>query len=184
MKHLLPFLMSVPLLAGDCIQSPCSTAVNFAYDLSGTPDNRVGTWGSAGVVSSPLTFKAPPGYRVRILRVYGDLTWWPRGTPEPDSGDKVVGHAAGVLLGLSTSAPDGSSMVEGGGASDNCMLYIQDASKGEAKRVPFDYDTKVAGLLGEDNVLVVKFAVWLNTLGLCLHGEPSMTLIFRYEVVK
>lgn len=185
MSRLLPLaLLACPLFAGDCITAPCSAAMNFAYDIIGTPDSRPGTWGSAGSQSSNVKFKAPPGYRVRVLRVYGDLTWWPRGTPESDPADKAIGKTAGVLLGLSTTAPDGSEKVEGGGASDNCLLYIQDASKGEAKRTPFDYDTHVSGLLEQDGVLVVKFAVWLNTLDLCLHGEPSLVVVYKYEEIK
>lgn len=184
MKTLL-FILSASLALGkDCITKPCSAAFNFAYDLVGTPDSRPGTWGSAGAQTSPLKIKAPIGYRVRVLRVYGDLTWWPRGTPEPDGTDKVVGKAAGVLLGLSSTAPDGSELVEGGGASDNCFLYIQDASKGEARRAHFDYDTHVGGLLEEDGVINVKFAVWLNTLDLCVHGEPSMVVEFQWEKVQ
>lgn len=180
--RLLPLaLLALPALAGDCITSPCSAAMNFAYDLIGTPDSRPGTWGSAGSQSSQVKFKAPPGYRVRILRVYGDLTFWPRGMPDPDPSDKSIGKTAGVLLGLSSTAPDGSDKVEGGGASDGCFLYIQDASKGEAKRTPFDYDTHVGGLLEADGIMVVKFAVWLNTLGLCVHAEPTLVVQYRYE---
>jgi hypothetical protein len=184
MKRFFLLLASATVgLAADCnpIQQPCSAAVNFAYDLMGTPDNRPGTWGSAGTQSYKLTFKVPSGYRVRVLRVYGDLTWWPRGTPLPDAGDNVVGHAVGVLLGLSNTAPDGSAIIDGGGASDNCFLYIQDSSKGEKSRAPFDYDTHVGGLLQSDGVLVVKAAVWLNTLGLAVHLEPSMTVVFQFE---
>lgn len=178
---LLPLLLASCLYGKDCISKPCSAAFNFAYDLVGTPDSRLGTWGLAGAQTSQVKFKAPIGYRVRVLRVYGDLTWWPRGTPEEDGSDKVIGKAAGVLLGLSNTAPDGSELVEGGGASDNCFLYIQDASKGEAKRTPFDYDTRVGGLLEEDNTMNVKFAVWLNTLDRCVHAEPSITVVFVWE---
>jgi hypothetical protein len=184
MKLLLPFLFSLPLLAGDCITAPCSTAFNFSYDLLGTPDSRPGTWGAAQSSSYRMTFKVPSGYRVRILRVYGDFIFWPRGTPLPDAGDNVIGHAVGVLFGLSSSAPDGSSMVEGGGASDNCFLYIQDSSKGEKSRAPFDYDTHIGGLLEQDGVLVVKAAVWLNSTGLAVHLEPSAVIQFQYEVAK
>lgn len=175
-------LLSLPALAGDCITSPCSAAMNFAYDIIGTADSRPGTWGSAGAQSSQVKFKAPPGYRVRILRVYGDLTFWPRGMPDADPTDKIVGKAAGVLLGLSSTAPDGSDKVEGGGASDGCFLYIQDASKGEAKRTPIDFDTHEGGLLEPDGVMVVKFAVWLNTLGLAVHAEPTLNLVYKFEL--
>lgn len=175
------FVLSASLALGkDCITKPCSAAFNYAYDLMGTPDGRPGTWGSAGAQTYPIKFKAPFGYSVRVLRVYGDLTWWPRGTPDQDT-DKVVGKTAGVLMGLSSTAADGSELVEGGGASDNCFLYIQDASKGEARRAPFDYDTHVGGLLEEDGVMNVKAAIWLNTLGLAIHIEPSLVVEFIFE---
>lgn len=167
--------------AKDCISKPCSTAFNFAYDMIGTPDTRPGTWGDAAASSPTLKFKPPAGYRTRILRAYGDFVVWPRGKPAVDPTDKVVGTAVGTLLGLSTTAPDASEYVEGGGASDACFLYIQIASKGEAGRAPFDYDTHVGGLLEADNMMVVKAAVWLNTTGLAVHMEPSITVIFQFE---
>lgn len=168
-------------LRGECITKPCSAAFNQSYDLIGTPDSRPGTWGSAGAASSPIKFKAPIGYRTRVLRAYGDLTFWPRGTPDGDPADKIVGAAAGVLLGLSSTAPDGSAAVEGGGASDGCFLYVQDSTKGLERRVAIDYDTHVGGLLEADNLMVVKVAVWLNSLGLAIHIEPSLVVVFQFE---
>lgn len=174
-------LVSVVCFAGDCITAPCSAALNQAYDLIGTPDSRPYTWGLAGASSGNIQFVPPAGYRTRILRVYGDLVFWPRGTPAIDAGDKVIGNAVGVLLGLSTTAPDGSSKVKGAGASDNCFLYIQDASKGQERRAPFDFDTHIGGLLESDNVMVVKVAVWLNSLGLAIHIEPTAVVVYQFE---
>lgn len=183
MKPLLALaLASSPLFAGDCIKAPCSAAMNFAYDLIGTVDTRPYTWGTSASTSSNVIFKLPAGYRVRILRVYGDLTFWPRGTPATDAGDKVIGNAVGVLLGLSSTVPGGSDKVVGGGATDSCFLYIQDASKGSERRAPFDYDVHVGGLLEADNTMVVKFAIWLNSLGLAIHGEPTFTVVYQWEV--
>lgn len=174
-------LFPILLPGKDCISKPCSASFNFAYDLVGTLDNRLGTWGNAGAQTSQLSFDVPVGYRVRVLRVYGDMTWWPRGMPDPDPTDKVVGKTAGALLGFSSTAPDGSEIVKGGGASDNCFMYVQDASKGEKSRVAFDYDTHVGGLLEDDNTMNVKVAIWLNTLDLCIHLEPSGTVVFQFE---
>jgi hypothetical protein len=182
MHRTLILLLNAGLLfGGDCISSPCSTAANFAYDLIGSPDARPGTWGMGGSQTYKLTFKVPTGYRARILRVYGDFVVWPRGTPLPDAGDNVVGHSVGVLFGLSSTAPDGSLIASGGGASDNCFLYIQDSSKGESRRAPFDFDTHVGGLLQDDGTMLVKAAVWLNTTGLAIHMEPSFTIVFQFE---
>lgn len=183
MKTLALLLLTTHLYAKDCITKPCSLAANYAYDIIGTPDNRPDTWGTAEGATKPIVFSPPPGYRVRILRAQGDFVTWPRGVPGVDPTDKVVGTAVGVLFGLSSTTPDGSSQAQGGAASDNCFLYIQDASKGEKTRAPFDYDTHVGGLLMADNTLSVRVAVWLNTTGLAIHMEPSLVLIFQYELI-
>lgn len=182
MLKFVPFLVQAGLLfGGDCISAPCSTAANYAYDLIGTPDSRPYTWGTADSQTKTMVFKAPVGYRVRILRVYGDFVIWPRGTPPPDSGDMIIGRAVGALFGLSNTDKDGSLVAEGGGASDNCFLYVQLASKGESQRAAFDYDTRVGGLLGADHTINVKAAVWLNSTGLAVHLEPSFTIQFVFE---
>lgn len=169
------------LFAGDCISKPCSTAINFSFDLIGTPDDRPDTWGTAGVQTKQLVFHPPEGYRVRIIRVYGDFVVWPRGNAGSDRGDMVFGKLAGTLLGLSSTAPDRSEYVEGGGASDGCFLYVQVAAKKDPERVAIDHNTAMGGLLEKDGTVNVKAAVWLNTLGLAIHMEPSLVLVYQFE---
>ena len=157
--------------AAEC-ERACSFGTNFSADIKGDPDTRQDTWGDAGYTVKAITFRPPPGYRVRILRVYGDFVVWPLGRVGP-------GRFAGVLLGLQTSGPEGS--VRADWAGDNTMLYIQDATGGEARRAGFDFDTKAGGLLEADHKLLVKMAVWLNDTGLPIHMEPSMVVVYRYE---
>lgn len=149
-----------------------SAATNFSVDLIGVPDTRPDTWGTASYAVKAITFKPPQGQRVRILRVYGDLLIWPLGiVPQ--------GKFAGVLLGLQTTAPDGSVRMDWG--ADNTMLYIQDATGGEPRRAAFDYKVSVGGVLGPDNKLIVKMATWLNDTGLPIHIEPSFVMVYRFE---
>lgn len=147
-------------------------ANNFSVDLRGEPDTRNGTWGRAGYHVSTVTFRPPAGYRVRILRAYGDLLAWPRGVPP-------AGTFAGVLFGLQSTAPEGSSRADW--LADNTMLYLQGAvSEHGRERLPFDVRIS-DGLLEPDNRLVYKFAVWLNDTGLEIHMEASLTLVYRFE---
>lgn len=75
--------------------------------------------GNGWVYRQDYQIQAPAGYRVRILKVYGDLLLWPIGQVKP-------GTFAGVLFGLQNTAPDGSIRMDLG--ADNTMLYIQDAT--------------------------------------------------------
>jgi len=149
-----------------------SAATNFTVDILGTLDTRPDTWGTAGYSVKAITFTPPPGHRVRILRVYGDLLFWPMGKVEQ-------GKFAGVLLGLQTAAPEGSVRMDW--AADNTMLYIQDATGGGPRRSAFDYDVSVGGLLQSDHKLLVKMAVWLNDTELPIHIEPSFVMVYRFE---
>lgn len=158
------------------VLGPYSAATNHSSDLMGTPDSRPDTWGNAGYAVHKIEFHPPAGYRVRILRVYGDFQGWVRKNPS--------GNCAGVLWGLSTTQPEGSQRVTP--AADNTMLYVQDSVCAVERkfRAPVDYDTSAGGLLGPDNVLVSKVAVWLNETGEPVHVEPSFTVVYQFEREK
>lgn len=145
---------------------------NFSVDLKGEQDVRPGCWGLAGYAVKTVTFNPPPGYRVRILRAYGDMLAWPRGVPAP-------GTYAGILFGLQTTAQEGS--IRADWLADNTMMYIQGAVSDRGReRLPFDY--KIAdGYLESDHKLLYKFAVWLNDTGLEMHTEASVTLEYTFE---
>lgn len=154
------------------VLGPYSAAANFAADILGDLDVRPNTWGRAGSHEWKITFSPPPGYRVRILRVYGDVLAWPRGTVD-------AGRFAGVLFGLRNSGPDGS--VRADWAADNTFLYLQSATGGEVARAAFDHVVAAGGLLAPDHVLCVKVAVWLNDTGRHIHIEPTFTMVYQFE---
>lgn len=160
------------LLGLALVLGPYSAATNHATDLEGDPDSREGTWGTAGAVSHRIVFKPPVGYRVRVLRVYGDFLTWPIGKVES-------GKFAGTLWGLQTTGPDGSARADP--IADNCFLYIQLATGGEPARASVNYDVREGGLLGPDHILVSKHAVWLNDTGLKIHMESSFVLVYQFE---
>ncbi len=176
MKHLLIF---VAACLSSCAQSNSFTVSgNFPRDLYGPVDTRNLTWGHAGAETLPIQFNPPAGYRVRILKLRGDLTAWPRVLEgeDPVPADRY----AGVLLGFSTSSSAGA--VECDYCAAGCMLYVQDAIHGgDAKRTPFDYDfTSERVLLDPDNLLNLKLAEFLNTTGYPIHLEGTYTITFEW----
>jgi len=150
---------------------PLAVSTNYAVDLEGLPDTRPGTWGSAGVQDWKMPFHPPAGYRARILRVYGDWIAWTRSAPP-------AGTRSGVLFGLQATTAAASKNADF--ASDGCMLFLQGATDGSPFRAAFDQKV-VNGLLGPDNVLVVRAAVFLNDLGMPIHIEPSFVIEYRWE---
>src|ERR1039457_5902953 len=102
MRSIVFLLWSVGLLA----ETPkYSASANFAADLAGEPDTRPGTWGNAGVAVWTIQFSLPAGYRVHVLRVYGDFLIWPRGHVQD-------GTYSGALFGQLTSSGEGSRFAD------------------------------------------------------------------------
>src|SRR4051794_36994653 len=118
---------------------------------------------------APALTNPPAGYRVRILRLRGDLVSWPRVLQtEPQV---KQGSYAGVLLGFHTTGENTS--VHCTYCADNHMLYVQDGLSANPVRTPFNDDVSIGGLLSTDNVLHIKIAAWLNTTGYPIHMEPT-----------
>jgi len=173
-------------LAAALLFGPHTVSGNFPRDLCGPVDNRMAgqscgsgscVWGTAEAQTLPITFHSPAGYRVRLLRLRGDLVAWIKtlpGDPAP-----ALRSAAGVLLGFSTSADGGSSSCDY--CADNTPLYIQDAVMDSMPktRAPFDY-ADVGFTLPADNVLLLKIASWLNSTGDAIHVEATYTIQFDY----
>jgi len=155
------------------VLGPYSAASNSVADMIGLQDERPGTWGTSDWVICKITFKPPAGYRVRILRVYGDLTAWARGVV-------AAGANAGALWALSTTGPEGSVRMDYG--ADNTFVYIQGVVNDSALRAAFEFDTHVGGLLEPDNVLVSKLAVFLNDTRRTIHLEPTWTMVYQFEL--
>lgn len=169
MKTLALLIAATCFGASPKVLGPYSVATNHSDDLLGDIDTRPDTWGRAGYSAHVLTFHPPKGYRTRVLRVYGDFQGWVRIN---------TGKCAGVLWGLSTTAPEGSERVTP--AADNTMLYVQDATCGAPFRAGVDFEVKHGGLLVE-NTLVSKVAVFMNETGQAIHLEPSFVLVYQFE---
>lgn len=157
----------------------CSSSVNFTADLAGKPDSRPGETGASGETFVPLVFKAPPpGYRVRVLRVYGDFLIWIKGG--------VTNATAGALFSLAKSGSGDTSHLNIG--DDDVFLYLQLATRGEPERAAYDHVVEDGGWLGEDNTLVAKVAVFLNETGQPVHMEPTFVMVYQWvkvpQVVK
>ncbi len=160
--------VSIP---GDCVGRPCVFTSNIAFDDSGLPDDRPTTWGTTAAVRVPFHFSPPPGYRVAILHVRGDLIGWARG-PVPE------GTFAGILWGLQNSSSGPATTVDL--AAQGCYIYHQGAVGRERERVDFDEDTRDVGLLDPDNVLWSVQALFLNDTGRTIHQEISVLVTFRF----
>jgi hypothetical protein len=141
--------------------------------IPGQVDTRPGTWGCFAEDDGVLEFpNVPAGQRVRITRLYGNMTAWIRG-------NAPAGSNSGALLAVqrasATANPDVTNCAVG------CMLYIQLATGQNEASVQFDVDVSAAGLLDTDNKLVVKRATYLNDTGLPPHLEVTMCGEFEYE---
>lgn len=161
-----------------CIAEPCVFSTNVPYDAEGQPDTRPGTWGSTAYNDLPIPFVGvPAGYRVRVLRVYGDFVAWAHG--------KIPhGTAAGTLFGLTSTSGGQSPFVGAGLGSKGCFLYLQAGVGADPVRAAFDFNVAVGGLLEADHMMLVRRAVWLNATGVSIHMEPSFVVEFRYEPVN
>lgn len=145
---------------------------NFPRDLYGPKDTRNMTWGHADFDTLPIKFTPPAGYRVHITRLRGDLLSWPKS-------EKIIpfNGVAGVLLGFSTTANEGSIHCDW--CADNTIVYVQDGLTGqEVRRTPFDW--QVDRILEKDHTLVLKIASYLNTYGVPIHIEATWSAEFEY----
>lgn len=175
LKSVLLLLLSVTGHALPQTLGPYSAAMNFTADMAGTPDLRPGTWGNAQAYPIRIPFHPPASYRVRILRVYGDFV------AMPTTGVIQPGTYSEVSWGLLSTAPGGSSRVDL--AADDCFLWNQTVltARRDMQRMPFDYVVKDGGLLAADNILILQIAVSLNTTGLTIHLEPTLTAVYQFE---
>jgi len=124
-----------------------------------------------------MTFKPPAGYRVRILRLRGDLISWPRVLK--GEAPVAAGSYAGVLLSFHSTGSGDSERCDY--CADNHMVYVQDALSDKPVRTPYDMDTTIGGVLSADHKLNITIAGWLNTTGYPLHIEPTFTVEYRFE---
>lgn len=163
------------------VLGPYSTAVNISLDLKSDVDTQPTTWGGASSYASKVEFHPPAGYRVRVIRVYGDFVAWPKA-------GEIIGDARlEVGFGLKTTAPDGSSRVTYPGYTatpyDNSFLWVQDGldSKQQTQRIAIDCSTFAGGLLAGDNLLLAQSFIALDTTGLLIHLEPTIVVVYQFE---
>lgn len=159
---------------------------NFPRDLYGPIDTRMPSvscnagpciWGHADSESLPITFHVPPGHRVRLLALRGDLIAWPK---VMDAEEPVKpGAAAGVLAGFSTSQQGGSRFCDY--CADHTPLYVQGAVSDQPVRIAFDYDLRHEQVYLDSDKLWLKLAEYLNNTGHAIHMEATYTIVFSFE---
>jgi hypothetical protein len=170
------------------IQGPYSASTNITADLYGVADTRPSTWGFTDVADNNIVFSPPAGMRTRILRVYGNVYVMPK-VVDPIAGPFPNVHGfTGMLWGLITTAPGGSSRANP--VADSCMAFYQ-AAMGALDPVGFDFDFGIGegvapahptmGLLEPDNILTSRLASFLNTLGTAIHCETEFVVIYQFE---
>lgn len=164
------------------IIGPYSHSLNFSYDIQGTQDTRPGTWGDTGVETITDLFHPPPGYLVRVLRVYGDFIAWPHPPAAWRASNLPTFRFAGVLWGLTNSTPGGNPQQDLSAAG--CFLYLQQGVGAYAPaRAAFDHNVSAGGLLNLDNTMLSKVAVFLNELYCPIHVEVTFVCEFQFELV-
>jgi hypothetical protein len=167
----------IPLLFAALLMGPFTASGNFAYNLYGTLDTRQQTWGYQDSQEEVLTFSPPPGFRVRITRLRGDLVAW--ATPSTIPAPPPPGTTAGVLLAFHDSTPDGSTRCDY--CADNTPLYLQDSVTAAKPNTRAPFDVAVDWVLPADNRMIVKAASYLNTTGQTIHAEATFTVTFSFE---
>ena len=68
-------------------------------------------------------------------------------------------------------------------AYDNCMVWIQDVIVATRGAVRATFDRRVSALLNSDGIMYSQAFVALNTSGLEIHLEPTVTVTYRFEKV-
>ena len=165
----------IPLLIA-ALSLPFTASGNFSFNLYGVADRRPQTWGYADSQEVPITFSPPPGLRVRVTRIRGDLVAWaiPSTIPAPPP----PGTTAGVLLAFHDSGPEGSTRCDW--CADNTQVYIQDAITAAQPKTRAPFDVALDWTLPADNRMIVKVASFLNTTGQTIHAEATFTVTFRF----
>ena len=162
-------------------QGPFETAINISEDLSAAGTSHY---------ASPIHFKAPSGYRTRILRVHGDFIAWPRTNASnllPPNTSCEIGW------GLKTTAPDPSPATPSkyvdfpgypnGGSFDNSGIWLQGMLTPQQPQARLHFDQSFADFVLEaDNIMLSQAFVAIDTTGLTFHMEP--TFVVEFEWVK
>jgi hypothetical protein len=166
----------IPLLIA-ALSLPFTASGNFAFNLYGTADKRPQTWGYADSQEAVIAFSPPPGLRVRVTRIRGDLVAWLLSSA--NSSTPPPGTTAGVLLAFHDSGPEGSTRCDW--CADNTQVYIQDAVTAAQPKTRAPFDAALDWTLPADNRMIVKAASFLNTTGQTIHAEATFTVTFKEQ---
>jgi hypothetical protein len=166
------------------VKAPISGgALDIGADLAGTPDPRAlewpgKVWGNAGYSDTAIQFAPPPGYQVHIISAVGTVSSFAHGTVPTGT---TTGLSWGLVSNAVTAAPNAA-------VNPACMAYVKQSitSRHDADTTPFSF-TRIGdnGILGPDNILVSRTAVYLNETGLSMHIEQALVLTYEFvPVVK
>ena len=158
------------LLVTACAQprvlGPYVKTHNHSDDLLGTP--KAGEWGVSDQAVHPYRFSPPSGYRVRVLRIRGDVQGFIRNPTAYCAGTMWAMHAQ-----LATP-PQVDEFVD-----PTLLLWVQDATcRGASFRDPVD---RPVNQLLKTPELVSKVATFLNETGQPVHIEASFTITYQFE---
>ena len=147
-------------------------STNYSVDLQGTPDTRPGTWGYAGNVDWRMPFyPGRSGYaKTKIVNVWGNWVAWTRDAAP-------AGKKSGLLFSL--MATNAVASTDADFASTGCALFLQGATDGSPFTEEFHIQP-VNFMLADDNVLIVRAAVFLNELATSIHIEPSFVIEYQF----
>jgi hypothetical protein len=166
----------------DCITKPCQSVVNVAWDSQGVPDSNPNVWGNAGFVLVNIPFvNVPVGYRVRIIRMFGDYIAWIHGIVQPAT---HTGILFGFMRTQDLREKTGLGSLNMSYGSDQCFMYHQGAlSTGDFTQY-FDHDVSAGGLLQPDNTMLLQIAVFENETGSSVHQEVTSNVVYQFEPNK
>ena len=145
---------------------------NFPRDLYGPVDTRADCWGHADSATLDIQFYPPAGYGVFITSLTGDLIAFPK-TDQAIPGNRY----AGVLVGTWATGTDGTAPCDFCAPGYNS--YAQDAISTNADKTRAAF-AGTSLTLGSDNVLHLKIAEFLNTMGVPIHLEATYTIRFAW----
>jgi hypothetical protein len=181
---ILLLLISRPLPAQPpSVIGPFQDSSNFAYDLGGVMDTRPSTYGMTETQTTVMQFNPPEGYRVRVLKIEGDLIFAPEfaGANKSIVGPVPPGTGGYIILAFNrTSSADSHRCTP---CDDNSIVTLQGKYPSKDGRLAFDRDVHINGVL-EDGQLVFKVATFFNTTGRKIHAEPSVNITYQFEYVR
>ena len=164
------------------VKAPISGgALDIGADLAGSPDPRAlewpgKVWGNAGYSDTAIQFAPPPGYQVHIISAVGTVSSFAHGTVPTGT---TAGLSWGLISNAVTATPNAA-------VNPACMAYVKQSitSRHDADTTPFSF-TRIAdnGILGPDNILVSRTAVYLNETGLSIHIEQALVLTYEFVPV-